>query len=78
MPTKADKSRWAKAAETLHELRCDETRLKAARDEARNAGLTCTWPGAVINLKAIRSIQQEYELVYDEERGGYVRKPKRN
>jgi len=78
MPTKADKSRWAKAAETLHELRCDEARLKAARDEARNAGLTCTWPGAVINLKAIRSIQQEYELVYDEERGGYVRKPKRD
>jgi len=78
MPTKADKARWAKAAETLHELRCDEARLKAAREEASKAGLTCTWPGAVINLKAIRSIQQEYELVYDEERGGYVRKPKRD
>ena len=78
MPTKADKARWAKAAETLHELRCDEARLKAAREEASKAGLTCTWPGAVINLKAIRSIQQEYELVYDEERGGYVRKQKRN
>jgi len=77
-PTKSDKARWAKAAETLHELRCDEARLKAAREEARKAGLICTWPGAVINLKAIRSIQQEYELVYDEERNVYVRKPKRN
>jgi len=77
-PTKADKARWAKAAETLHELRCDEARLKAARDEARKANLICTWPGAVINLKAIRSIQQEYELVYDEERNAYVRKPKRD
>ena len=77
-PTKSDKARWAKAAETLHELRCDEARLKAARDEARKANLICTWPGAVVNLSAIRSVQNEYELVYDEERGGYVRKPKRN
>jgi hypothetical protein len=77
-PTKSDKARWAKAAETLHELRCDEARLKAARDEARKAGLICTWPGAVINLQAVRSVQNEYELVYDEERGGYVRKPKRD
>jgi len=77
-PTKADKARWAKAAETLHELRCDDARLKAARDEARKAGLICTWPGAVVNLQAIRSIQQEYELVYDEEKNVYVRKPKRN
>ena len=77
-PTKSDKARWAKAAETLHELRCDETRLKAARDEARKASLICTWPGAVINLHAIRSTQQEYELVYDEERNAYVRKPKRD
>jgi len=77
-PTRGDKKRWAKAAETLHELRCDEARLKAARDEARKAGLICTWPGAIVNLSAIRSVQNEYELVYDEERGGYVRKPKRN
>ena len=77
-PTRGDKKRWAKAAETLHELRCDEARLKAARDEARKAGLICTWPGAVINLQAIRSTQQEYELVYDEERNVYVRKPKRD
>jgi len=77
-PTKSDKARWAKAAETLHELRCDEARLKAARDEARKANLICTWPGAVVNLSAIRSVQQEYELIYDEERGGYVRKPKRD
>ena len=77
-PTRGDKKRWAKAAETLHELRCDEARLKAARDEARKAGLICTWPGAVINLQAVRSVQNEYELVYDEERGGYVRKPKRD
>ena len=77
-PTRSDKGRWAKAAETLHELRCDEARLKAARDEARKANLICTWPGAVVNLSAIRSVQNEYELVYDEERGGYVRKPKRN
>ena len=77
-PTKSDKARWAKAAETLHELRCDEARLKAARDEARKANLICTWPGAVVNLSAIRSVQNEYELVYDEERGGYVRKPKRD
>ena len=77
-PTKSDKARWAKAAETLHELRCDEARLKAARDEARKASLICTWPGAVINLQAIRSTQQEYELVYDEERNVYVRKPKRD
>jgi hypothetical protein len=78
VPTKADKTRWAKAAETLHELRCDEARLKAARDEARKAGLICTWPGAIINLHAVRSVQQEHELIYDEELGGYVRKPKRN
>ena len=78
IPTKADKAKWAKAAETLHELRCDETRLRAAREEARKAGLICTWPGAIVNLSAIRSVQNEYELVYDEERGGYVRKPKRN
>jgi len=77
-PTKSDKARWAKAAETLHELRCDEARLRAAREEARKAGLICTWPGAVVNLSAIRSVQNEYELVYDEERGGYVRKPKRD
>ena len=77
-PTRGDKKRWAKAAETLHELRCDEARLRAARDEARKANLICTWPGAVVNLSAIRSVQQEYELIYDEERGGYVRKPKRN
>ena len=77
-PTKSDKARWAKAAETLHELRCDEARLKAAREEARKASLICTWPGAVVNLSAIRSVQNEYELVYDEERGGYVRKPKRD
>ena len=77
-PTKSDKARWAKAAETLHELHCDEKRLKAAREEARKAGLICTWPGSIVNLTAIRSAQQEYELVYDEERGGYVRKPKRN
>jgi len=77
-PTRGDKKRWAKAAETLHELRCDEARLKAARDEARKASLICTWPGAVINLQAIRSTQQEYELVYDEERNVYVRKPKRD
>ena len=77
-PTRADKKRWAKAAETLHELRCDEARLRAAREEARKAGLICTWPGAIVNLSAIRSVQNEYELVYDEERGGYVRKPKRN
>ena len=77
-PTRSDKGRWAKAAETLHELRCDEARLKAARDEARKANLICTWPGAVVNLSAIRSVQQEYELIYDEERGGYVRKPKRD
>jgi len=77
-PTKADKARWAKAAETLHELRCDEARLKAARDEARKANLICTWPGAVINLQAIRSIQQEYELIYDEEKNVYVRQPKRH
>jgi len=32
----------------------------------------------VINLQAIRSTQQEYELVYDEERNVYVRKPKRD
>jgi hypothetical protein len=62
----------------LHELRCDESRLKAAREEARKAGLICTWPGAIVNLNAIRSIQQEYELVYDEERNIYVRKPKRD
>ena len=77
-PTRSDKGRWAKAAETLHELRCDESRLKAAREEARKAGLICTWPGAIVNLNAIRSIQQEYELVYDEERNIYVRKPKRD
>jgi len=77
-PTRSDKGRWAKAAETLHELRCDESRLKAAREEARKAGLICTWPGAIVNLNAIRSIQQEYELVYDEERNVYVRKPKRD
>ena len=77
-PTKSDKARWAKAAETLHELRCDEARLRAAREEARKAGLICTWPGAVVNLSAIRSAQNEYELVYDDERGGYVRKPKRD
>ena len=77
-PTRSDKGRWAKAAETLHELRCDEARLRAAREEARKAGLICTWPGAIVNLSAIRSVQNEYELVYDEERGGYVRKPKRN
>jgi len=77
-PTRGEKKRWAKAAETLHELRCDESRLKAARDEARKASLICTWPGAVINLQAIRSTQQEYELVYDEERNVYVRKPKRD
>jgi phage replication O-like protein O len=77
-PTKGDKARWAKGAETLHELHCDEARLKAARDEARKAGLICTWPGALVNLQAIRSIRQEYELVYDEERNGYVRQPKRN
>ena len=77
-PTRGEKKRWAKAAETLHELRCDESRLKAARDEARKANLICTWPGAVVNLSAIRSVQQEYELIYDEERGGYVRKPKRD
>jgi hypothetical protein len=78
IPTKDDKSRWARAAETLHELRCDEARLKAARNEARKAGLICTWPGAVINLHAVRSVQHEYELVYDEERNVYVRKQKRN
>jgi len=77
-PTRGEKKRWAKAAETLHELRCDEARLRAAREEARKAGLICTWPGAVINLQAVRSVQNEYELVYDEERGGYVRKPKRD
>ena len=77
-PTRSDKGRWAKAAETLHELRCDESRLKAAREEARKAGLICTWPGAIVNLNAIRSIQQEYELIYDEERNVYVRKPKRD
>jgi len=77
-PTRGEKKRWAKAAETLHELRCDEARLRAAREEARKAGLICTWPGAIVNLSAIRSVQNEYELVYDEERGGYVRKPKRN
>ena len=77
-PTKSDKARWAKAAETLNELRCDEARLKAARDEARKAGLICTWPGAIVNLSAIRSVQNEYELVYDEERNVYVRKPKRD
>ena len=77
-PTKGDKARWAKAADTLHELRCDEARLKAARDEARKANLICTWPGAVINLQAVRSIQQEYELIYDEEKNVYVRKPKRD
>jgi len=78
VPTKGDKARWAKAAQTLHELRCDEARLKAARDEARKANLICTWPGAVINLHAVRSVQQEYELIYDEEKNVYVRKPKRN
>ena len=77
-PTKGDKARWAKGAETLHELRCDEARLKAARDEARRAHLICTWPGALVNLQAIRSIQQEYELVYDEERNVYIRQPKWN